>query len=62
MSTNTYFKRIALVAVSALGLGVLSTVPANAAVLHHLSHLHLLPELQQQYKELRVKILKQPQL
>jgi hypothetical protein len=33
MSTNTYFKRIALVAVSALGLGVLSTVPANAAVI-----------------------------
>ena len=33
MSTNTYFKRIALVAVTALGLGVLSTVPANAAVI-----------------------------
>jgi len=33
MSTKTYFKRIALVAVSALGLGVLSTVPANAAVI-----------------------------
>jgi hypothetical protein len=33
MSTKTNFKRIALVAVSALGLGVLSTVPANAAVI-----------------------------
>jgi len=33
MSTKTYFKRIALVAVTALGLGVLSTVPANAAVI-----------------------------
>ena len=32
MSTKTYFKRIALVAVTALGLGVLSTVPASAAV------------------------------
>ena len=33
MSTKTYFKRIALVAVTALGLGVLSTVPANASVI-----------------------------
>ena len=33
MSTTTNFKRIALVAVSALGLGVLSTVPANASVI-----------------------------
>jgi len=32
MSTTTNFKRIALVAVAALGLGVLSSVPANAAV------------------------------
>ena len=32
MSTKTNFKRIALVAVAALGLGVLSSVPANAAV------------------------------
>jgi len=32
MSTKTYFKRIALVAVTALGLGVLSTVPASANV------------------------------
>ena len=32
MSTPTNFKRIALVAVAALGLGVLSSVPANAAV------------------------------
>jgi len=32
MSTKTTFKRIALVAVAALGLGVLSSVaPANAA-------------------------------
>ncbi len=31
MSTKTTFKRIALVAVSALGFGVLSTIPANAA-------------------------------
>jgi hypothetical protein len=32
MSTTTNFKRIALVAVAALGLGVLSSVPTNAAV------------------------------
>jgi hypothetical protein len=32
MSTTTNFKRIALVAVAALGLGVLSSVPSNAAV------------------------------
>jgi hypothetical protein len=31
MSTKTNFKRIALVAVAALGLGVLSSVPSNAA-------------------------------
>jgi len=31
MSTKTNFKRIALVAVAALGLGVLSSVPATAA-------------------------------
>jgi len=33
MSTKTTFKRIALVAVAALGLGVLSVVPSQAAVL-----------------------------
>ena len=32
MSTKTNFKRIALVAVAALGLGVLSSVPSSAAV------------------------------
>jgi len=32
MSTKTNFKRIALVAVAALGLGVLSSVPAKAAI------------------------------
>ncbi|NBU94136.1 MAG: hypothetical protein EBS18_06345, partial [Actinobacteria bacterium] len=32
MSTKTNFKRIALVAVAALGLGVISSVPSNAAV------------------------------
>jgi hypothetical protein len=32
MSTTTNFKRVALVAVAALGLGVLSSVPATAAV------------------------------
>jgi len=32
MSTKTTFKRIALVAVAALGLGVLSVAPSNAAV------------------------------
>jgi hypothetical protein len=32
MSTKTNFKRIALVAVASLGLGVLSSVPSNAAV------------------------------
>jgi len=32
MSTKTNFKRIALVAVAALGLGVLSSVPTNAAI------------------------------
>ena len=32
MSTKTNFKRIALVAVAALGLGTLSSVPAQAAV------------------------------
>jgi len=32
MSTTTNFKRIALVAVAALGLGVLSSVPTNAAI------------------------------
>jgi hypothetical protein len=32
MSTTTNFKRIALVAVAALGLGVLSSVPSSAAV------------------------------
>ena len=31
MSTTTNFKRIALVAVAALGLGVLSSVPSQAA-------------------------------
>jgi hypothetical protein len=31
MSTKTNFKRIALVAIAALGLGVLSSVPSNAA-------------------------------
>jgi hypothetical protein len=33
MSTKTTFKRVALVAVAALGLGMLSTVPASAAAL-----------------------------
>jgi hypothetical protein len=33
MSTKTNFKRIALVAVAALGLGVLSSVPSQAALL-----------------------------
>jgi len=33
MSTKTNFKRIALVAVASLGLGVLSSVPSNAAVI-----------------------------
>jgi hypothetical protein len=32
MSTTTNFKRIALVAVAALGLGVLSSVPSNASI------------------------------
>ena len=32
MSTTTNFKRIALVAVAALGMGVLSSVPVNAAI------------------------------
>jgi len=32
MSTKTNFKRIALVAVAALGLGVLSSVPSNATI------------------------------
>ena len=32
MSTKTTFKRIALVAVAALGLGVLSVAPSQAAV------------------------------
>jgi hypothetical protein len=32
MSSKTNFKRIALVAVAALGLGVLSSVPSNAAI------------------------------
>ena len=32
MSTKTTFKRIALVAVAALGLGVLSVAPSNAAI------------------------------
>jgi len=32
MSTKTNFKRIALVAVAALGMGVLSSVPSNAAI------------------------------
>jgi trimeric autotransporter adhesin len=31
MSTKTTFKRIALVAVAALGLGMLSVAPSNAA-------------------------------
>jgi len=33
MSTKTTFKRVALVAVAALGLGVLSVVPSSAAVI-----------------------------
>jgi hypothetical protein len=33
MSTKTNFKRIALVAVAALGMGVLSSVPSNAAII-----------------------------
>jgi len=37
MSTKTNFKRIALVAVAALGLGVLSSVPSNAAITGSLS-------------------------
>ena len=32
MSTKTTFKRVALVAVSALGLGLLTTVPSQATV------------------------------
>ena len=32
MSTKTNFKRIALVAVAALGMGVLNSVPSQAAV------------------------------
>jgi hypothetical protein len=32
MSTKTHFKRIALVAVAALGMGVLSSVPSNATI------------------------------
>ena len=32
MSTKTTFKRIALVAVAALGLGVLSVAPSQAAI------------------------------
>ena len=32
MSTTTNFKRIALVAVAALGLGVLTSVPSSAAI------------------------------
>ena len=32
MSTKTNFKRIALVAIASLGLGVLSSVPSQAAV------------------------------
>ena len=32
MSTKTNFKRIALVAIAALGLGVVSSVPSNAAI------------------------------
>jgi len=32
MSTKTNFKRIALVAVAALGMGVISSVPSNAAI------------------------------
>jgi len=37
MSTKTNFKRIALVAVAALGMGVLSSVPTNAAILTNLT-------------------------
>ncbi len=33
MSTKTTFKRVALVAVAALGFGMLSNVPANAAAI-----------------------------
>ena len=33
MSTKTTFKRVALVAVAALGLGVLSVAPSNAAAI-----------------------------
>jgi hypothetical protein len=32
MSTTTNFKRIALVAVAALGLSLLSSTPSNAAI------------------------------
>jgi len=35
MSTKTSIKRIALVAVSALGFGLLSVMPANAGTLTH---------------------------
>ena len=38
MSTKTTFKRIALVAVAALGLGTLSTVPANAATIYNATY------------------------
>jgi hypothetical protein len=37
MSTKTNFKRIALVAVAALGMGVLSSVPSQAAILSTVS-------------------------
>ena len=35
MSTKTTFKRIALVAVAALGFGMLSVVPSNATLIGH---------------------------
>ena len=38
MSTKTTFKRIALVAVAALGLGVLSVAPSNAAATSQTTH------------------------
>jgi len=47
MSTKTTFKRIALVAVAALGFGVLSVVPSQAAATAVTMHIQTEQRLQQ---------------
>ena len=55
MSTKTTFKRIALVAVAALGFGVLSVVPSQAAVLE-LTVSTPVKELQKEHQDPKLQL------